>query len=273
MEPRRSVAAVGCVFRDSFRVFSRSQASFLAAAVAYYAFVSLLPLVAVGAVVAAVVAGRDLVAEILAETGAVFTPETQSVLVEALTAGPERAGLSVAAVILTLWGALRVFRGLDTAFSRLYRTHERQTTVGSIRNGLVVLGAIGLGVVLMTGLGVFAARLPFIGALSGSAVLIGALAVVLFPVYYVFPDRPVPPRAAIPGTLVAAVGWTLLWSVFQIYIALAGNVSIYGPIGGVLLLVTFFYFAAIVLLLGGAANVVISDRQLQHPREQPPNHE
>lgn len=266
---RESVVAILSVIRSSIHTFTHTQASFLAAAVAYYAFVSLLPLVAVGAVVAATLAGGDLVAQILAETGDVFTPETQRLLVDALTAGAERAGLSVVAVLLTLWGALRVFRGLDAAFSRLYRTHGQKSLLSEFKNGLIVISAITLGIATMAGLGILIGRIPVLGTALGSVFLVGALAVVLFPVYFVFPDYQLTIGEAAPGAVIAAVGWTLLWSLFQVYVSLAGDVSVYGPLGGVLLLVTFFYFAAIVLLGGATVNVVITDRQLQ--RGQQPN--
>ncbi len=259
-QPLRMLVAV---LRDSVRVFQRTQASFLAAAVAYYAFISLVPLIALAAVLAATIAGRDLVAQLLAETGAVFTPETQQVLVEALTTAPERTGISVVAVGLTFWGALRVFRGLDTAFSRLYRTYEGKTALGTIKNAIIVIGAIAVGIALLTGVGVVVSRLPVVSTASGSLVLVVALAVVLFPVYVVFPDAPITPWEAVPGAVVAATGWTLLWSLFQVYVGLAGTVSIYGPLGGVLLLITFLYFAASILLAGATVNVVLVDRQAQ----------
>jgi len=263
MTPQRSIRLFLALLRSSVQVFTRTRASFLAAAVAYYVFVSLLPLVAVATMIAATLAGQDLVAQILAETSTVFTAETQQVLVEAFTVAPERTGISVVAGGLTLWGALRVFRGLDTAFSRLYGTAETDALGDALKSGTVVISAIALAIAVMVGVGVVVGRLPVVSAAGGSGILIVVLAVVLFPVYLVFPNAPITPREAVPGALVAATGWTLLWSLFQVYIELAADVSVYGPLGGVLLLVTFLYFAASILLAGAAVNVVLVERQVR----------
>jgi hypothetical protein len=85
--------------------------------------------------------------------------------------------------------------------------------------------------------------------------------------YYVFPDSEVTVREAVPGTLVAAAGWTVLALLFGVYTTYAGGFQLYGVLGGMLLLLLWFYFGAAVLLVGVAVNVVLAnghgDRQLQ----------
>lgn len=63
-------------------------------------------------------------------------------------------------------------------------------------------------------------------------------------------------REALPGAVLAAVGWVVLQIGFRIYTRYAGRYAAYGLIGSALLFVTWFYFASIVVLLGAAVNAV-----------------
>ena len=93
----------------------------------------------------------------------------------------------------------------------------------------------------------------------------GTLSAAFLPIYVVFPDADVGIRAALPGTVVAAAGWTVLGSPFTVYAGIDGSADLYGVLGGVLLLVTWFYAASLLLLLGAVVNAVVtgSDRHLQ----------
>jgi membrane protein len=79
--------------------------------------------------------------------------------------------------------------------------------------------------------------------------------------YYVFPDVDVTFREVLPGAALAAVGWALLQSAFQVYVSLSSASQVYGVIGGVLLFLAWLYFGAVVILLGGATNVVLAGRE------------
>nr|WP_276279014.1 YhjD/YihY/BrkB family envelope integrity protein [Halorussus sp. DT72] len=67
-------------------------------------------------------------------------------------------------------------------------------------------------------------------------------------------------REALPGAVVAGVGWVALQVLFQFYLAHAGQYQAYGVIGAVLLLLTWLYFAGAVVLLGGVVNSVLGAR-------------
>jgi membrane protein len=244
------------------------QLPFLAAAIAYYAFVSIVPLLIVGLAVTTAVAGETLGQEVVAVVGGFLTPEASSLLEDALAAEAGRGGVTVAGMVVLAWSGLRVFRGLDVAFSRIYGAEAPKPLLGQVRDGLLVLAVIGLAIVGTTAV---AATLPLAGGpLSGMAGTVGLfvlLPVVLFPLYYVFPSRHVALSEAIPGAVFAGGGWTLLGTAFGVYTTYAGSFQLYGVLGGVLLLLVWFYSAGLVLLLGAALNVVVADgfrdRQLQ----------
>jgi YihY family inner membrane protein len=124
---------------------------------------------------------------------------------------------------------------------------------------LVLIG-IGGGIGIMVVLAVVLAALPLdtgsrvVGVLGLPAVL----TLLLVPVYRQFPNPPIPIRGALPGTLFAAVGWTLLQAGFQLYAASATQYTAYGVIGGILLLVTWLYLAANIVILGAIINAVLA---------------
>ncbi|MFB6179028.1 MAG: YihY/virulence factor BrkB family protein [Halorientalis sp.] len=240
----------------------RRDVPFMAGSIAYYAFLSLVPLVLLLFLFVSFVGNERLAAFVDAATEAYLTPTAQSVLIETIREASGRAQLSVIAVLTLLWGITSVFRGLDTAFSKLYDTEGAESFLEKTINGLIVLGGISIAVVAMFLAGFVYALfqgLPFMPVLNLVFLTI-ALAIAFLPIYYVFPDVDVTVPEILPGAVVAAVGWTLLQFLFQVYASLSSAAELYGALGGVLLLITWLYFGALVLLLGGVTNVVLAGR-------------
>jgi len=257
------------LYSDGKRLVTLAQTEqlpFLAAAIAYYAFVSIVPLLIVGLAVATAVAGGTVATQVVTAVGDFLTPEASSLLESALTADTGRGGVTVAGLAVLVWGGLRVFRGIDIAFSRIYGAEVPKPLSKQLRDALIVLIVIGLAI---AGTVAVAALLPLsatpFSGMAGTLGLFLVLPFVLFPLYYIFPSRPVTLTEAAPGAVFAGGGWTILGAAFGVYTALAGSYQLYGVLGGVLLLLVWFYFAGLVLLIGAALNVVIAggDRQLQ----------
>lgn len=246
----------------------RRQLPFLAAAIAYYAFLSVIPLLIVGITVATTVAGQALATELIASLDEFLTPEAAELVEETIVDGAGRGGMTAVGLLVLLWGSLRVFRGLDIAFSQIYGVVEPKPLPEQLRDGLLVFGGIGVAIGATAGLSAVLSLvdLPFAG-IAGTVGLLVVLAVIFLPMYYVFPGRNVGIREAVPGAIFASVGWTALGAVFGIYAANAGSFQLYGVLAGVLLLLVWFYFGGLIILLGAAINVVlgnrIGDRQLQ----------
>ena len=238
------------------------QITFLAAAVAYYAFVSLIPLSLLGLVIASVMGGAVFEGQIMETASEFLTPDAQELLVDALAGESGRSGATVVGMGVLLWSALRVFRGLDMAFSQVYGTLGDKSFVGSFVNAVVVFVSIVVGVAAMTVVGTAIERLPAsdIAPQLGFALLAATLTVAFFPLFYFLPDADLDPGEALPGTLLAAFGWMLLGAGFQLYTANAGNFAAYGVLGAALLLVTWLYFGALIVIVGAVVNAVLADR-------------
>ncbi|WP_436907657.1 YihY/virulence factor BrkB family protein [Halosimplex marinum] len=246
------------------------EVTFLAAGIAYYAFVSLLPALMLLLVVASTLGGPDLAAEVVAATGNVLSPVGQDLVRSALVDAAGAAPATLVGVGLLVWSALKVFRGLDIAFSRIYGTETAESMVGKVRDAAVALGAVAVGLAALVAVGVAVgyAGVALVGLL-GTAALVVVLTVVFFPLFVVFPDTDAGLAEALPGTVFAAVGWTLLGTGFRLYAGMAGQFDVYGVLGVVLLLVTWYYAGATVLLVGAALNAVLADRRTTNTKGEP----
>ncbi|WP_071391202.1 YihY/virulence factor BrkB family protein [Haloprofundus marisrubri] len=246
--------------------------TFLAGSLAYNAFVSLIPLLLLLLLAAGTIGDEALTRRITVLTNEYLTPNAQELVTEAVTNTSGQTGLSVLGVLVLLWGALKLFRGLDVAFAEVYNTTDELSFLGQLRHGFVafVTVAVSLFAVGLAG-GVFAyLQLPFLHVLNPLLLLCG-LSLAFLPMYYVFPSVDVRLAEALPGAVVAAGGWALLEIGFQLYAANAGQYEAYGVIGGVLLLVTWLYFSGLVLLVGAAVNAVIWEQRYS-AEFAPPDH-
>ncbi len=248
--------------------------TFLAAGVAYYAFVSLIPLTILTLAIGSVMGGDVFEGQIIEFVGEFLTPEAQETLVEALTTQAGRGGATIIGSLVLLWSALRLFRGLDRAFSQVYGT-SYSSLVNELLTGAAVLASIVIGVAAVTVVGTAIGQLPLgaFGAEIAAALLLVTLLVVFFPLYFVMPDMTIAPRDAVPGTVIAAVGWLLLGQGFQLYTTYAADFAAYGILGGVLLLLTWLYFGALIVMVGAVVNAVMADHvveELVGPEERQP---
>ncbi len=240
--------------------------TYLAAGIAFYAFVSVIPLVLLAVAAASFVGGEALAGRVTDMLGQQLSSAGQDSVTQALTKTSGRGAASVVGFLGLAWSALKLFRGLDQAFDELYLDDVDTSLLGQVRNGFVVVVgsalAVGLVVVVGVALSFLPLGLPFVNVL-GSLLLIVVLALAFLPIYYVLPPVEVSIREMLPGAAVAAGGWVLLQIGFRLYATNATRYAAYGMIGAVLLFVTWLYFASIVVLLGGAVNAVLREARLE----------
>ncbi|QLH80533.1 YihY/virulence factor BrkB family protein [Halosimplex pelagicum] len=263
----REAVAVG---RGVVALVREREVTFLAAGIAYYAFVSLLPALLLLLVVASTLGGPELAAEVVAATGNALSPVGQDLVRSTLVDAAGATPATLVGVVLLAWSTLKVFRGLDIAFSRIYGTEAAESMVGKVRDAAVALGAVGVGLAALVGVGVAVSYAGVaLAGLLGTVALAVVLSVVFFPLFVIFPDTEAGLAEAVPGTVFAAVGWTLLGTGFRLYAGMAGQFDVYGVLGVVLLLVTWYYAGATVLLVGAALNAVLADRRTTNTKGEP----
>lgn len=263
----REVSGSVGVLRAVVHGVQSDRITFIAASLAYYAFVSLMPLLLLVIVAVSVLGGPEIAGRLGARVGETLTPEIGELVQGALTNASGRGGATVVGIAVLLWTALKLFRGMDVAFSTVYGTAAQETLLDQIRDGSVTLVGVGLGIAVTVGMAIAATRIT--GLVGGSVLLsliitllmLPGLTLAFLPLYYVLPDTSgVTIREALPGAAFAAVGWTLLQTGFRVYAGAAGTYEAYGILGGVLLLMTFLYAGGLVLLVGVVLNAVLAGR-------------
>ena len=234
--------------------------TFMAGSIAYHAFVSLLPLVLLLLIVVSRIENVALQDSVVAVLAAVLSPGASSLLQEGITEAS--TGVSLLGVAFLVWGTLRIFRGLDTAFSDIYESEARNGFLDQIRDGLVVLVTFALAILAASAVVSAlpdAGSGPLWGLLAGVA-LAAALAVVFLPMYYVFPDSDVTLLEVVPGTLLAAAGLTTLERLFRLYVEFSARSPQQSVVASILVLLTWLYVSGLVILTGAAVNAVLSNR-------------
>lgn len=242
--------------------------TFLAAGIAYYAFVSIIPLMLLAVVVASFFGGEALADRITRMLSQQLSSSGQQVVTEALSNTAGRGTASVVGILVLTWSALKLFLGLDQAFDELYLDEVETSLFEQIKNGLIVVLGIALAVTLVVAVGlalsVLPVQIPYIYLITPLFLVI-VLALAFLPMYYVLAPVEVSLREVLPGAVIAAVGWVLLQIGFRVYASNASQYAAYGLIGAVLLFVTWLYFASIVVLLGTAVNAVLRGRRTEPP--------
>jgi len=235
------------------RVAYEHDVKYPAAALAYYTFVSLVPLLLLG--LAAF--GPRFTAGVEESMTLYLTPAARELFANALASVSGRTGASVLSVTVLGWTSANAAVAFLTVLGRIERSASsgrRRPT--RLRDGVVVIGSLAAsGLVLVTTSAIslaFADSVLFDGVAAG--VLLGALTVVFLPMYYVPSDVVSGLQSALPGAVFAASGWTVLHVIVQVYVRQASQYAIYGTLSGVLLLLTSLYIASLLLMLGVAVN-------------------
>lgn len=230
---------------------------FKAAGIAYYTLASFIPLLVLALTLLSVFGMADLLVDVLRSA---LSTSGATVLEDVLSNTEGRQVAGVLGLALTVWSASKVFRGLTIAFEEIYDIETDLSIVGRIAKSLLVMGvliaafAFLAGTAIVLGLGTLSFEYPIV---VGNLLATGLIAVAFFPFYYLLPPTATTFRHAVPGTLVAAVGWVLIQIAFFYYVQSGGGYTAYGVLGAVLLFITFLYVAANVLLVGAVVNTVM----------------
>ncbi|WP_436346559.1 YihY/virulence factor BrkB family protein [Natronorubrum sp. FCH18a] len=238
--------------------------TFMAGSIAYNAFLSLLPLLLLLLAIIGSVGNRSLEEGLVSITRSALTPGAADVLVAELQSTP--AGASALGLVALVWGALRIFRSLDMAFSDIYESQARNTLLNQFRDGIVVLISVAAVVGVVAAIESIAPS--GFGRSGGTAgwvaqrlFLVVAVGVALVPMYYLFPDEEdMALVEALPGVAVTAVGLVAAESLFRLYVQYGSTNAQNSLLAGIIVLMTWLYVSGLLILVGAAVNAVLSNR-------------
>lgn len=256
--------------------FSNVDAGTHASSIAYFMFLSIVPLLALCVSIVSIVGVGEQ------EVTMVFTamlPDALDDLVSQLVADAfERSGIAFSLSTVTLlWSASRGMAALRTGLNAAFEAQEARSFPALVV--ISIIAALALGVLFA-----FVMYLIFSGViahvLSGlmpglqhqdglhaflGPVLVMAISIPLFGLCYTF--LPAGKRrfsAQLPGAAIAALGCGVLALGFRIYVDNFSNFTVvYGGIATVALLLMWMYFNASILIVGGFVNRMLESGKLK----------
>jgi membrane protein len=269
------------VLLRSWRESSEDNVGLVAAGVAFYGFLALVPLL--GAVVLSygLIAEPETVMRNMQQLTAVMPGDAAKLIGEQLmnvvTTSEGKKGFGVLlALAIALFGARNGAGSIMTALNIAYEEKEKRgfvmvnlTALAITAGGVLV--AI-LAVIAITALGHLDTLLPdasgvllAVGKLLTYALLLFGGAAGAATLYRFGPSRDRPRWVWLtPGSLLAALLWLLLTLGFGLYVANFGNYNAtYGSLSAVVVLLTWLYLSSYILLFGAELNSELEHQTAQ----------
>lgn len=271
-----------------YREYMRDDCRLMAAAISFYALLSLVPLLLVGLSTFGYVLGNDrafdavyafLIQLLPQDLAATLLPEEvagaglRSYLKKTLVKPAGVAG--IVGVVSWMWAGTNCFVVITAALDVAWESGKRR---GFIASRLVAVGMMMLVATLallsfgmtqalkiireypIPWLGIRPEEIPFLWQLVGWAVPLTLSILVFVLCYLILPDRRIGWRPALTGGVVAGMLWELAKQGFAFYVAnFVDYNSIYGSLGGLVILVMWVYLSAVMLLLGAEVASVSAD--------------
>jgi membrane protein len=261
------------------QTFSKAEGALLSGSMAYYTFLSLLPLLMVAAFVIATFAspGPDARATVAEALNQVFpgigTEVFEEVIDQVVT---NRAALGVFGLLSVAYAGSGFVGSMTACLNRMWKVPAGRNPVGQkVVNILIVmlLGSVLLGSALLTiwvsataqetlNLGPTSPVISMIEEVAAPA----SMLVVLLLMYRLLPARPHSWLSQIPGAIFGGVGFYLLKRGFDLWAShSAGIGALPRSLVSVTLLLVWLGFFGQLILYGAALNVVLDRRHRGEP--------
>ena len=264
----------------SWKQSSEDNVGLVAAGVAFYGFLALVPLLGAVVLTYGIIADPQTVMSNVKSLANVMPQDAAKLIGDQLlgvvqTSGGKKGFGLLLAIGIAIFGARNAAGSIITALNIAYEEEEKR---GFLRVNLLALAitvaALAMAVVAMVAIGALGylekllPRLPDFAAVIGKIVTYMVLALgaaaAAATLYRYGPDRKKAKWEWItPGSIFAAVLWLLLTLGFGFYVAHFGNYNkTYGSLATVVILVTWMYLSAYVFLFGAELN-----SELEHQTE------
>ena len=267
------------VLTRTWREASDDNVGFLAAGIAFYAFLAFVPLLAAVVLVYGLAADPQTVAEHIGKLFATLPRDAAALIADqlkSLTASPKSAkGISLAiAIAFALYGASKGAGGVVTALNIAYELKEDRgflkttqltlaMTVGGLLVILLAVGAISVSALVEHLLPFSSPVVHVLVQALAWAVAVAAVAIGLAAVYRFAPNRPEAPWVWVsPGSAAATLLWLVGTAGFGLYVSHFGSYNkTYGSLGGVVVFLTWLYLTGYIVLMGGELNSELEKEQ------------
>jgi membrane protein len=252
--------------------FFADRCTHLAAMVAYYALLSLMPLLFLALAVTGWLGRPEEGSTLIRDLSRVVPGESLDSLVRVVRSLQRNATeLGIIGAVGLLWGALGFLSALESALNMIYGVPNRPF----VRQKVTVFILVGAGLVaVLASLIVSATAHAFLARHLSPGASLGPWRVVLtvltstvvtfgflFVVYKVVPNTELTSREVLPGAICATVLFQASFEVLPLYLRYAGTDPVLKTFGGAVLLLVWFYVMGNILLLGAEINWWLSHGQ------------
>jgi len=193
--------------------------------------------------------------------------------IEEITSGPPEKFLTIA-ILGAIWTASSSVEGLKTILNRAYRVNTPPSYLlrrfVSIMQFLLIVSIIIISMTFMLIIPVIKEALdgmPALQQLIGTAkdltiirysVSMTIWLTIISAIYYFIPNLKQRIRNIMPGAIAVVVLWSVISTVFSIYISNFEQVNlIYGSLAGIIVALLFFYLLSMVLIFGAEFNYAL----------------
>lgn len=177
-------------------------------------------------------------------------------------------GIVSATAVAAVWSAAKGIQYLTNGLNRVYDIEETRNwlllRLRAVLYTVLLLISIVVSLILM----VFGKSLqkllleyvPFVSELTGgiirlrSLILLAVLIVFFAVIYKMLPNRKAAIRSQLPGSVMSAVGWSLLSFGISIYVDYFNGFSMYGSLTTIVLVMLWLYFGMYILLVSAEVN-------------------
>jgi len=247
----------------------------MAAGVAYYAFLSIFPLLlGLIALFGFFLPSVDLQEQLLSYVGDNI-PGATSVLQQNITNIIElRGAMGILSIVLFLWGASAMFRAISRAINRSWDIRQyrnffirKARELGMVFSiGILFLLSLGTSAIISILRGVL--NLPTVDLIIvdvGSRLVAFLLVLIVFLLLYkLIPNTRTYWRYIWPGALLASILFEIARTLFVFYLENFANYQlIYGSIASIIILLVWIYYSAFIMVLG--AEFTFQYSRMRHP--------
>src|SRR5215211_7166256 len=269
--PKRSW---GSTLKRTFTEFKEDKLNHWAAALTYYAVLSLFPallvLVSLVGLVASPQQVTKFLTDVISSIGPASAVDTFKGPIESLTASKGTAGvMAIVGVVSALWSASGYVGAFTEASNVIYEVEEGRPVwkkkpiqlavtfvcillVAITFLGLIVSGPLATSIGDALGLG---GTVVTVFQIAKWPVLLGLVLVILHVLYFASPNAKVGVKWVSGGTVLTLIVWILASVAFAFYVANFGSYNkTYGTLGGVVVFLLWLWITNVAILLGAEFN-------------------
>jgi membrane protein len=263
------------LLRDLAHHFLEDDVQNVGAMMAYYAVISLFPMIAFVLTLALVVLDPDTVRQGLHMATETVPASVRDVLARRVDALLNAVGakFAVLSALLALWSASRGVIALMAALNRMYHVEETRSWLR--RQAIAILVTAGVAVLIVVALSLLLLG-PYVGHRAADRFGLsdafdvawrftrwtgaGLLVMLVWAITYKFlPNTHAQFRIFTPGAIAGVLLWLAISSLFGLYLAhFSSYEATYGALGGAIIFLTWLWLSNIALLVGAEINDVVA---------------